>query len=567
MGHAMKKSDIGAVKGGKDLRALKPANTKTMLATLAPDPWTGATDVKRAVADARLAVLGVAAKGVTDGASVNAAEYLSEQMINHLTTSQRMAIEQLGMATVPSLPTLKRWLAGYKKQGKTGLLPAHTGRQRVDYGWEARAIELYNIASKPDPADVADKLKREKYDGVSADRVRAYLNSMPATLGKHSPQRVGKKLHKLTRMNYTERSWDNLKVGDVYAADGHTIDCYIAHDTGNRVYRCELTMFIDIKSRYPVGWWISDSESGNTTLFAISNAMTKHNHVPLFVYVDTGSGYKAKIMTEKNIGFFDRFGIKTTFAYPGNPHGKGFVERFFKTIRNRHDKFFDDGMAYCGSDMAAEVNRRISVEYQSGRRKLKSLSEYVASLEAFLQHYAHTPMPVALDGKTPAELWTELEPFAVGADLDAVRRPSKVCRVFRQSVRLFKRRYFADKLALFDAKFTRVEYDLHDEAHVWLFTLDGRFICLAKLTEKVEQYSSSILEDQAKERLRMQIKRKQAAIDEDIERANPVIDMGAVAERLELLSTDVLDPLPMRQRRAMAQIERSNKNIIIDITD
>lgn len=564
MGYAMKKSDIGAVKGGKDLRALKPANTKTVLATLAPDPWTGSTDVKRAVADARLAILGVAARGVLDGVTANAAaEYLFEQMSNRLTTSQRMAIEQLGMATVPSLPTLKRWLGAYKKQGKAGLLPSHTGRQRVDYGWEARAIELYNIGGKPDPADVAFRLIGEGFEGVTSGKVNAYIKSLPATLGKNSPARIGKHLHKLTKQNYRERHMDDLQVGDVYAADGHTVDCYVAHPDTGGLFRPELTVFLDLKSRYPVGWWISESESTTTTLFALSNALTTHNHTPAFIYVDVGSGYKAKLMTDEVTGFYAKFDIQPIFALPGNPHGKGWIERFFKTIRNRHDKFFDDGMAYCGDDMAPEVNRRLSTDLRSGKRKVRSLAEYIESLKAFFAQYVNTPMQKALDGKTPAEVFAGLQRVELGSPIDAVARPSLMRMVRRQSVTIDKRRYFHDSLALFDGKVVRIEYDLHDDSHVWISAEDGRFIATADITERIGVVSISRLEDQKVKRAQGQVKRLQKHMDEATARAGTVIDMDAVADRLEAQPTDLLDPVSVRSQRA---IERSSK-IIIDITD
>lgn len=564
MGYAMKKSDIGAVKGGKDLRALKPANTKTVLATLAPDPWTGSTDVKRAVADARLAILGVAARGVLDGVTANAAaEYLFEQMSNRLTTSQRMAIEQLGMATVPSLPTLKRWLGAYKKQGKAGLLPSHTGRQRVDYGWEARAIELYNIGGKPDPADVAFRLIGEGFEGVTSGKVNAYIKSLPATLGKNSPARIGKHLHKLTKQNYKERHMDDLQVGDIYAADGHTVDCYVAHPDTGGLFRPELTVFLDLKSRYIVGWWISESESTTTTLFALSNALTTHNHTPAFIYVDVGSGYKAKLMTDEVTGFYAKFDIQPIFALPGNPHGKGWIERFFKTIRNRHDKFFDDGMAYCGDDMAPEVNRRLSTDLRSGKRKVRSLAEYIESLKAFFAQYVNTPMPKALDGKTPAEVFAGLQRVELGSPIDAVARPSLMRMVRRQSVTIDKRRYFHDSLALFDGKVVRIEYDLHDDSHVWISAEDGRFIAIADITERIGVVSISRLEDQKVKRAQGQVKRLQKHMDEATARAGTVIDMDAVADRLEAQPTDLLDPVSVRSQRA---IERSSK-IIIDITD
>lgn len=562
MGYAMKKSDMA--KGTVNFKQLKPANTKAMLAAIAPSPWVASTDAKRAVADARLAVLGISTRYIDDGASVNAvAEMLHEQLMARVTTTQAMALTQINAGEVPSLPTLKRWLSGFKKQGKAGLLPNHTGRQRVDYGWEARAIELYNLGGKPDAADVAFRLIGEGYDGVTSGKVNAYIKSLPATLGKHSPARVGKHLHKLTKQNYRERHMDDLQVGDIYAADGHTVDCYVAHPDTGGLFRPELTVFLDLKSRYPVGWWISESESTTTTLFALSNALTTHNHTPAFIYVDVGSGYKAKLMTDDVTGFYAKFDIQPIFAIPGNPHGKGWIERFFKTIRNRHDKFFDDGMAYCGDDMAPEVNRRLSTDLRSGKRQVRSLAEYVDSLKAFFAQYVQTPMPVALDGKTPADVFAGLQRVELGSPMEAVARPSVQRMVRRMSVTLDNRRYFHDALALFDNKVVRVEYDMHDDEHVWISTVDeGRFIAIAQITERIGVVNVSRLEDQKVKRAQGQIKRLQKHMDEATARAGTVIDMDAVADRLETQQTDLLEPASVRSERVLKR-----SKMIIDITD
>lgn len=559
MGYAMKKSD-----DGKAIRALKPANAKTMLATLAPDPWAAATDTKRRIADARMAILATAAASVRDGAAVNAAaEMLDAQLSTHITASQHAAISILG-GEVPSLPTLKRWLAAYKRDGKVGLLPKHTGRQRVDYGWEARAVELYNIGSKPDPADVAFHLIREGFEDVTATRVRTYLKSLPATLGKNSPARVGKKLHKLTKQNFTERHMDDIVVGDIYAADGHTVDCYVAHPETCGLFRPELTVFLDLKSRYPVGWWISESESTTTTLFALSNALTTHDHVPAFVYVDVGSGYKAKLMTDEVTGFYAKFDIQPIFALPGNPHGKGWIERFFLTIRNKHDKFFDEGAAYCGDDMAPEVNRRLSTDVKNGRRTLRSLTDYVASLKLFFAQYVQTPMPKALAGHTPSEVFGGLQPVRLGVPMDAVARPSVMRTVSRMSVTLDKRRYFNDALALFDGASVRVEYDMHDDEHVWVSDANGRHICVATITERKGVVSHSRLEDQRAKRLQGQLKRLEKHADEARDRATPAIDMDVVADKLELNDEPIqlLDPVFASQSKIKKRIDQDR---IIDL--
>lgn len=107
-------------------------------------------------------------------------------------------------------------------------------------------------------------------------------------------------------------------------------------------YRPELTVFIDIKSSYIAGWWLSEAESTVSTMFAMSHAMRMHNHVPAWVYVDRGPGYRAKLLSEEGTGFYARFDIGLIGALPGNPHGKGWIERFFRTVRDKHDKRLDE---------------------------------------------------------------------------------------------------------------------------------------------------------------------------------------------------------------------------------
>ncbi len=550
MGHAMKKFTPTAT---AQRGALKAANARTVLATLAPNPWAGATDAKRRVADARMTILGVATAWITDGTSVNlAALTLHGQLSAQMTTSQAMAllvIDATGNGAVPSLPTLKRWLSAFKKSGKAGLLPSHTGRQRVDYGWEARAIELFNLPSKPDYANVAFRLVAENFEQVTHGRVAAYLKTLPATLGKNSPARVGKQLHKLTKQSYKERHMDDIAVGDVYAADGHTCDCYVAHPETGGLFRPELTVFLDLKSRYVVGWWLSESESTTTTLFALSHALTSHNHVPMFIYVDTGSGYKSKLMTDEATGFYAKFNIEPIFALPGNPHGKGWIERFFKTIRNNHDKFFDNGQAYCGDDMAPEINRRLNTEIKNGKRTVQSLAQYTESLTAFFAQYVQTPMPKALLGQTPAQVFGALQRIELGVPMEAVARPATMRRVSRMSVTLDGRRYFDEALALFDGQMVRVEYSMHDDAHAWIATDQGQHICTAAIAARIGVVDKSRIEDQRVKRLDGQIKRLEKHAAEKRGRATPALDMDSVADRLETSAPALLDPVSRPTRR------------------
>lgn len=532
------------------------ANIKTMQpAVIEADPWWSASESQRQQAQWRHELIAPAVALVAQGASVNhAAQLLSKKIeVMALDTVQRQLVSRLSEDI--SVSTIKRWLAAHAKHGKVGLLPRQTGRVRQDYGWEARAIELFNIPSKPGYAAVSLKLRKEGHVSATESRVKRYLKTLPATHGINSPARVGKHLHKLQRQIWKPRDRTVLQVGEMYAGDGHTCDCYVAHPNTGRLYRPELTAFIDVRSAFIVGWWMSEAESQISTLFALSSAMTRYNHVPAALYLDRGAGYRAKMMNDETTGFYERFSMTVIGALPGNPHGKGWIERWFRTVRDHHDKFFYHGMVYCGHDMAPETNRRLSTEIENGKRKLPSLADYVSSLSNFIDEYNNTPLE-SLDGKTPAQLWAELEHVAVELPAEAVIRPAEIRTVQkRHLIELHKRIYWHEALALYEQGTKLVvEYDLHDDKHVWLFEEGSRrFICQAKLVETMGVLPASRLDEQRAKRLVGQQRRLQRHLDEAQARAADVL---TVDDQLKQLDTVV--PIKIG-------VTGKKKNIVIDL--
>lgn len=515
-------------------------------AALNPDPWESASEPQRKVAVARESLLQPLADLVNQGASINKAAALLVAQLASGTADMRIK-HLAGMVSLEgamSIPTAKRWLSAYLKGGKNALLPRHTGRVRKDYGWEVRAVALYNIPGKPGFADVASKLIQEGFEDVTESRVARYLRNLPATLGKHSPARVGPHLHRLTRQKFQRRSLEEVLVGEIYAGDGHTSDDYVAHPNTGKPFRPELTAFIDIKSGYLAGWWMSESESTVSTMFAMSHAMRMHNHVPAWVYVDRGPGYRAKLLSDEATGFYSRFDIGLIGALPGNPHGKGWIERFFRTVRDKHDKFFAGGAVYCGDDMAPETNRRLSADLAMGRRQLPSLKQYVDSFTQWLEHYHNTPQD-KLGGRTPAQVWQELRPVTVGLDtMDAIARPREECTVLRQTVRLHNRFYYAEALALYDAQKVHVEYDLHHDSRVWVFDKKGRFVVEAALTNTIGVLPASRLEEGRARRLQGQLKRLERKADEARARRIDAVDATEQLAAIDALRPAALPTAP-----------------------
>lgn len=526
---------------------------------LSADPWSAATDVQRRTAELREVIVKPLFDLVQNGVSITkvAELFVARVAAGTLDPNTQHMLRLLSRdGEAPSVPTMKRWLADYKASGKAGLLPKHTGRVRREYGWEARAIELYNIPSKPGYMDVAQRLILEGFADVTESRVKRFIKQLPATLGEHSPARVGRHLHKLKRQHYQRRNLDEVLVGEIYAGDGHTADCYVGHPNTGKPYRPELTVFIDIKSKFVAGWYLTESESAVSTLYALSHAMVSHNHVPAWVYIDQGPGYRSKMLNDEATGFYGRFDIAVIGAIPGNPHGKGWIERFFRTVRDKHDKFFAGGSVYCGDDMAPEINRRMSAELAQGKRTLPSLAQYVDSFRAWLDQYHQTPMDV-LGGRTPAQVWAGLTPVSVGLPDQVLVRPHELRSVQRQTVRLHNRTYYHEALALYDAKEVDVEYDLHDDSKVSVFDRKGRFICEAKLVNTIGVLPTSRLEEQRQKRQAGQLKRLQRHIDEVNARAQDAISAADVVASLEAITPTTID-LPTPEVAPVIEIDLLN---------
>lgn len=424
----------------------------------------------------------------------------------------------------PDRATFFRWdkkYTGYLQGDAAAGAPQHKGRQRKLYGWEARALALYHIPSKPAYSAVADELRRDGWESATDSRVRRYLQSMPATLGQNSPQRLGRKYHRLNKGRYVERNTDVLQVGELYSMDGHTIDDYVAHPFSGGLFRPELTVVIDVASRYIPGWYLSEAESTHSSMLALSHALLSQDHVPAWLHVDNGSGFKSKAMADAAVGFYNRFDIDVMFSIPGNSKGRGHIERFFRTVRDKHDKMFAGGMFYCGDDMAPETNRRLHEEIKPrhkggeivpARRALPTFNAYRDSLAAWIDHYNNTPHR-ALNGRTPAEVWGELERVPVELPAEATWRERTTRTVSRGTITLDKRTYAHPDLALYEGAL-QVEYSIHDDEHVWVYDPQGRLICIAELRSKVDYLPASRLEEKRERRTEERKKRLQKKIDE-----------------------------------------------------
>lgn len=516
--------------------------TSNVLAMRARDPWQEATAKARDVAMQREMIVNTIQKMVQEGISQNNAVALllarhADGILPQYMSSAMQATAK-NNRPAPTRSTICSWCADYKAEGLTGLLPDHKGRVKEAALWWGPALEYFNNPSKPDISAVYRRLVEVDKFPCTYDQVRNYINSVPAMLGRYSPARLGKNLYRLSEKDYIKRSTQNALPGDVYVADGYRADVYLAHPVTGDLWRPELTVAIDLRSRCVVGWRADEHEGTIAVQNMWAEAFARHNHVPPFLYIDNGSGYKNKLMSDEAVGFYNRVGVQQIIhSLPGNPHGKGWIERFFLIVKEDFLKLWKPAF-YCGNDMASEAKQLTVRQIKSQRLQPPSLQEFIEAFNDWIERYHNRPHPENKE-VTRLSLWAELVPIPPHATLPEMKRQVAKVNVRRGFVTQDKRTYRHHDLLAFNGQDLLLEYDLMVNEIAVIRTLDGRWICNASLVKSIDAVDTNRLEEKRKASAASATKRLEKKLAETQARAGRVIDLDAITNNLEVEEIDV----------------------------
>lgn len=496
---------------------------------------------KRQLSEARLALLNVAMeKQARTGHSRNKCLdwLLASIRTDQLPTLARNALAQLNK--VPGKATLHRWWSAVENSDHAllALADERKGRQAVAEGWELRAVELYNRPTKPCMSTVAIWLQQEGWD-INPQRVRRVLKNLPAHLGENGVKRMGRHYYNQNIKPHVIRDKSDLPVGFIYEGDGHCCDVYVQHPKTGSHYRPEFTPWIDVKSQYIVGWWLSDAESSNTTIYSLTAALANHGHVPAAIHVDPGSGFKNKMVDQEITGFLQRFSIEPMYALPGNAKGKGLIEGLFHWFEERLGKKYE---SYCGHCRTDDALSRLSDKIKKGLIEIPSYKQYWDAIAEWVEWHNNTPKK-SLGDKSPAELWAELTPTPLHCSVEELTWPQEQRTVQRSGVSLWNRLYRADLLEQFNGKKVLVQYNLHNDSRVVIRDFDQRFICDAKLYTKQAAVPDSRVAQLEQQRLQGKLARIDQKKQEALLRSRPVIEHTDTLAAIEQLSNE--EPLAL----------------------
>lgn len=461
----------------------------------------------------------------------------------------------------PSEASLRRWVRALAEGGVEALMPRRDGRKRKDYGWELRAQQLYARPQRPLMSTVAYWLREEGWTSATNSRVRRYLKSLPSHLSETAPARVGRHYYAQNIKPHVVRDSTVLAVGECYEGDGHTCDVYVQHPATGTPFRPELTVWIDIRSQRVTGWWLGETENAIDVLYALSSAIREHDHVPALLHTDPGSGYVNKMMADEALGFYARLSIHPIKTLPGNARGKGLTEGWFRWFEERLGKRF---ASYCGHCRTDDQLSRMRAKLRRGEIELPSFLQYRDAVASYVAAY-NAETKDELGGKSPDEIWRDLERNPLHLPPEVLYRPRREATVRGWEVRCFNRRYRAAELAAYERRTVVVEYDIHDDQRVWIRDAKGRLVCEAMLVERRPWIGVSVLADRRARAAEGQRRRLRERIEEVDARARRPITAAAMVRAIEAMSSSHPDGatapapdlsqrhalvIPARQRRA-----------------
>ncbi|NNN24349.1 DDE-type integrase/transposase/recombinase [Pseudomonas nitroreducens] len=407
--------------------------------------------------------------------------------------------------------TLKRWLADYRKHGEIALAPA---RRKPDMSvpvWAPVFLKHYQKPQKPSVEAAYDRFKGEYQGCPSIHAVRRFLAKLSPEAREHG--RMG--AHEIKAVKaFNRRKADMLWPNDVWVADGHTFDAEVMNPLTGQIFKPEITTVIDWGTRRIVGFSVNLAESTIATIDTLRDGVTRVGMFKIF-YVDNGSGFDNDTVRE----VVDRLGGEMTHSLPYNSQARGIIERPHKTILVALAKTYD---SYIGKDMdkeaATRVHRLSRKQLAEGAKptQIPTFDEFFRDLQDALDKYNHKPqrgLPKIRDldtgrmrSQSPMESWKSAvaegwEPLQAPADVVAgLTRPQVLRITNRAEVKFSGGIYFARELEVLHGQEVRVAYDFRDASRVWVYNLEGEFVCEAMLDGNASPAMPLTLLEKAAER-------------------------------------------------------------------
>lgn len=411
------------------------------------------------------------------------------------------------------------------------------------------------------------------------DAVRRAMDKMPKYV-RECGRLTGASMKALK--TYVKRDWSTLVNNDIWTGDGHSLKMKVRHPDHGQPFTPELTLIMDTASRYIVGWSMAYSENQLAVGDALRYAMTRHG-IPAIYYSDNGSGQKNKTFDTDVIGVFARLGVHHETGIPGNPQGRGIIERVMKTVAQKIARQFE---TYHGPNVDSDTHRKISTATASlakaeseGREvltpkqawakgKLPDWNQLLDVTEAVIRWYNNEHKHSALGDVTPTMMRQHIFNGMDAADIIPLTeveardmfRPVVTRKVQRAWLTVYNNEYWHQALEAWDGKEVDIFIDQHDAATVIIRAKDGSYICDAILDgNKRLAFPETLVERTKRQRAETRIKKLDEKRAQAIAETRPTLEHEKAQTLNELLMPTTVTPVAKKEY-AMFEIDLDTAN-------
>jgi putative transposase len=195
-------------------------------------------------------------------------------------------------------------------------------------------------------------------------------------------------------MPYRARDVSMFKTNDIWVGDGHTFKARVQNPVHGKAFRPEVTFVLDWVSRKIVGYSVDLAESTIAVSAAFRDAQVRTRARPLVYYSDNGSGQTGKPIDCDVHGTLARQGIAHETGIPGNPQGRGVIERVWDSTLIRLASTY---ATFLGNAADAETVRKTQIavekDQRAGRQSVlvPSWSKFLTDLQTTVDDYNARP--------------------------------------------------------------------------------------------------------------------------------------------------------------------------------
>lgn len=336
-----------------------------------------------------------------------------------------------------------------------------------------------------------------------------YLMEVKRYKNAHFLAAHGERIYRNKKMRRASQDPKSVPVMGLVQGDGHTFDIWVeyTYPNGKRTaIKPVIIGWIDTRSRCLVGDIICHTPSAQVIKQSIINMVYNEvGGVPQWLKIDNGKEFTAETLTGRKrterisldsevTGFYRSIGIQDDFrSLPYQPWGKAMIERFFKTLIDRFERWLTSYTGtLTGSRTSSKVKKNIPGMLERG--ELITMDELCTLWRKWRDEEYHTRPHSGLKAQgepwhTPLEVFKNAEryfkpvpPKSFAATM--LMRSEGNVRVYQVGIKRFGYEYRAAELDAYIDDHVNIKWDENDVTRLHVYDrITGNKICEAESQE------------------------------------------------------------------------------------